>query len=128
MEVSLKFRVTARCNIYDTRNENSEPNKMDINFTLNKKLAENFIFRLGERNFMIGKDYKVNIRDTNGSPQIIIYTENKNIVVLNSNQLFEEILQGYNRLVALDKLNSIMEFDFDTAIEAQDLKFVEEEM
>lgn len=126
MDFSIMFKVTARCNIFDLNNQDAEPDKKDIVLTLNRSLAENFIYRCGQKNFSIGKDFKVTIGDDNSIE--INTTDNKHIIVLNTSQLFEQILDGYNRINMMKLLDSLLEFDFESAIAQQNIQFVEDEI
>lgn len=134
MEVVSKFKVTTRCNVFSAgvdENNISQKNRAKSDFTLllDSAKAKNFIFRNGEKHFMVG-DYKVSIMDYEGKTAIQMNNDKEDfkLIVLNTEQFLNDVLEGYTRLVAIEKLNSMFEFDFETAIEAQNLQFVEEEI
>ena len=137
MVITTKFKVTARCNVYEKDMNavgNSSYNeedfrKIDFTIALDEEKARNFIFRCGERYFTVG-EYRVAIRENgNHMPviQMVNSKDNTMLIIMNTEQFMNQVLEGYTRLVALHKINSMFEFDFDTAIEAQDLQFIEEE-
>ena len=134
MEVVSKFKVVARCDVFSSGvNENNIATKnrakSDFSLLLDSAKAKNFIFRNGEKHFMVGK-YKVSILEYEGKTviQMVSDEDDLKLIVRNSEQFLNDVLAGYTRLVALEKINSMFEFDFETAIEAQNLQFVEEEI
>ena len=73
--------------------------------------------------FLLNNQYKMVIKFNNMHELIgliIIDNENnKSYIVKNLSQLLYDVLDGYKRLVIMDKVSDIMEFDFKAGIDLQ---------
>ena len=122
MKIDQKFDVTFSVNKYPKldRSINYEGTlqdkveKVDIVLYLDEKTAGNFLFRFTMPTFKID-DYSVGISfDEYHRLKNIVLTKDDSIyVVTNKKKVISEIHEGYFRLIAMSKLNSILEFDFN---------------
>lgn len=110
MKMNMKFTVVARCRVYEDDKSYTE----DLEFTLDKNQAAMFLFRFCQNPFAIG-EYKIMLKENNGTLNAITFTDNerKRYIVTNMNQFISNIHEGYFRILAMDKISSIIEFDFD---------------
>lgn len=81
--------------------------KVDLEFELDEKMAANFLFRFTPSIFKL-EDYNVAI-----SKSIILTKDNYVYIVTNSLKLLSDIHEGYFRIITMNKINDIMEFDFN---------------
>lgn len=104
--------------------------KEDINFEFNKIEASNFLFKFSPYIFKY-KQYQVIFKyNEKGKLSSIILTDDDYIyIITNIIQFLTELHEGYFRLLTMEKVNSILEFDFNTEfIESDEIKdeFVDE--
>ena len=120
MKMNTTFTVIARgVDIY-----NAEALHEDIELTFNRRSCEKLLLRFVPCNcFLLNNQYKMVIKFNNMHELIgliIIDNENnKSYIVKNLSQLLYDVLDGYKRLVIMDKVSDIMEFDFKAGIELQ---------
>jgi len=88
--------------------------KLELEFDLDEKMAGNFLFKFSPSMFEMG-EYKVGIRFDQFFKMInIILTKDDNVyIVTNMVELLSKIHEGYFRIISMQKLNDIMEFDFN---------------
>ena len=113
MTLDMKFKVTARCKVYNrVTKENSHTE--DIELTLDKKQAMGMLIRFAPPYFMID-EFKVAFHSSDGNTidSIILIKGDENYIITNMNQFISEIHEGYFRLLSLEKFSSILEYDFD---------------
>lgn len=117
MKFDTSFTVNAICNIFDEDNQNIEEKGAKIDLKISKEQASNFLFRFAPPVFMV-EDYKVVLRfdNMNCLKAIVLMKNDKLYVIINTNQVISDIMEGYIRLRTSDKILSIMEFDFETAL------------
>ena len=124
MRMNTTFTVTARCNVYESNSreidDKSISYKQDIELHFNRDTAANFLFRFAPYAFNLD-GYKI-IFIMNGSTEvkgIELLKDNKVYVVLNVNQIFLDVHEGYYRIITCDKLDSILNFDFNETDESE---------
>ena len=66
-------------------------------------------------------DYKVILKNnmTGNFECIALFKDEYTYIVLNENQVIDDVIKGYNYLVAMDKVTDILDFDFNAALEFQ---------
>lgn len=126
MKFNFNFTVTARCTKIENRitTENnystteSIPEKIDIDLSFNEEDCENLLFKMTSYNFILN-GYKVLFKFGNmmNFQCIILCKDKDSYIVTNSNQLINDVLEGYIRLRSMQKISDIMEFDFNTALD-----------
>lgn len=104
--------------------------KEDINFEFNKIEASNFLFKFSPSIFKY-KQYQVIFKynEKGKLSSIILTDENYIYVITNLTHFLTELHEGYFRLLTMEKVNSILEFDFSTEfIESDEIEdeFVDE--
>lgn len=121
MKIDQRFKVTFKVNKYPKQDMSishegvlsDKVEKVDIELELDVKTAGCFLFKFYTSLFKIG-EYNVGMRyDECHRLKNIVFTKDDYIyIVYNMSQVLSEIHEGYFRLVAMGKFNSILEFDF----------------
>jgi hypothetical protein len=122
MKINQTFKVTFNTNKYPKQDASvvqegtiqDKVEKIDLEFELDEKMAGNFLFKFSPAMFKI-EDYNVGIRfDQFFKMKNIILTKDDDVyIVTNMVQLLSQIHEGYFRIISMQKLNDIMEFDFN---------------
>ena len=120
MKMNTTFTVIAR----GVDIHNTEALHEDIELTFDSPSREKLLLRFVPYNcFLLNNQYKMVIKFNNMHELIgliIIDNENnKSYIVKNLSQLLYDVLDGYKRLVIMDKVSDIMEFDFKAGIDLQ---------
>ena len=120
MKMNTTFNVIAR----GVDMHNTEGLHEDIELTFDRSSCEKLLLRFVPCNcFLLNNQYKMVIKFNNMHELIgliIIDNENnKSYIVKNLSQLLYDVLDGYKRLVIMDKVSDIMEFDFKAGIDLQ---------
>ena len=120
MKMNTTFTVIAR----GVDIHNTEALHEDIELTFDRSSCEKLLLRFIPYNcFLLNNQYKMVIKFNNMHELIgllIIDNENnKSYIVKNLSQLLYDVLDGYKRLVIMDKVSDIMEFDFKAGIDLQ---------
>ena len=120
MKMNTTFTVIAR----GVDMHNAEALHEDIELTFDRSSCEKLLLRFVPCNcFLLNNQYKMVIKFNNMHELIgliIIDNENnKSYIVKNLSQLLYDVLDGYKRLVIMDKVSDIMEFDFKAGIDLQ---------
>ncbi len=120
MRMNFIFTVIARCKKFDRNRSESDfvDEKEDIELSFDLEKAARFLFRFYSHAFNIG-EYKILFKTSeNGELQgISLFQGDYIYLVLNTNQVINDVLKGYNYLITMNKVVDIMEFDFDAAID-----------
>jgi hypothetical protein len=122
MKINSTFKVTFKVDKYLKTDPNiiqegilkDKVEKLELEFELDNKTAGNFLFRFCPSVFNLN-DYNVCIRyDKSFNLKNIILTKDNNIyIVTNTLELLSDIHEGYFRILTMNKINDIMEFDFN---------------
>ena len=120
MKMNTTFTVIAR----GVDMHNTEGLHEDIELTFDRSSCEKLLLRFVPCNcFLLNNQYKMVIKYNNMHELLgLIIIDNKNnksYIVKNLSQLLYDVLDGYKRLVIMDKVSDIMEFDFKTGIDLQ---------
>lgn len=138
MQINSTFKVTFNVNKYPKQDPSintegritDKMEKMELEFELDEKMAGNFLFKFSPSMFELG-DYKVGIRFDQFFKMInIILTKDDDVyIVTNMVELLSKIHEGYFRIISMQKLNDIMEFDFNLQEDYDDIheEFEDEE-
>ena len=132
MKMNVTFSVIARCKKFETGvdiTQNTQSEKVDIELNFDMERAMRFLFRFFEPGLMID-DYKVILKNnmTGKFECIALFKDEYTYIVLNENQVINDVIKGYNYLVAMNKVTDILDFDFNAALEfQQDNSEVEDE-
>ena len=120
MKIDMEFQVTVICK----KVENNKLTSFDkeIILDLDKSSAASFLFKFGSNIFGIEDQdgikwtviFRYNKVYGNFSGISFINNSNKEIYhVMNTNQLLSDISLGYYKTRTLDKIGSILDFDFE---------------
>ena len=138
MQINSTFKVTFNVNKYPKQDPSintegritDKMEKLELEFELDEKMAGNFLFKFSPSMFELG-DYKVGIRFDHFFKMInIILTKDDDVyIVTNMVELLSKIHEGYFRIISMQKLNDIMEFDFNLQEDYDDIheEFEDEE-
>lgn len=119
MTLQMKFTVIARCKVYE---EGKESYTEDLELTINQEQAMGILMRFSPSHFALG-DYKLSFHlDQYGATDgILLLKDDKKYIITNINQFISEVHEGYFRLLALDKFSSILEYDFSSTIDEENI-------
>jgi hypothetical protein len=121
MKIHSTFKVTFSLDKYPKEDINikqegvlfDKREKVNLEFELDEKLASNFLFKFTPSIFKL-EDYNVMFKYNNSKLQYIILTKDNFIYIANDTlKLLSDIHEGYFRLITMNKINDIMEFDFN---------------
>ena len=120
MKMNTTFNVIAR----GIDMHNTEALHEDIELTFDRSSCEKLLLRFVPCNcFLLNNQYKMVIKYNNMHELLgLIIIDNKNnksYIVKNLSQLLYNVLDGYKRLVIIDKVSDVMEFDFKAGIDLQ---------
>jgi hypothetical protein len=119
--MKAKMSITMRCNKYPvvkTEEESPDvkvdPVKVDLTFDIDEKTASCFLLRNQPTSFLCN-GFKVSI--SADASKLILLKDDFIYVVLNTDQVYNDILTAYNRLSFLMKMDTVLSFDFDAAVD-----------
>lgn len=120
--MKAKMSITMRCNKYPVIKTEEEtptkdpinPVKVDLTFDIDEKTAECFLLRNQPTSFLCS-GFKVMI--ATDAKKIVLLKDDFMYVTLNTNQVYNDILAAYNRLSFLMKMDAVLSFDFDAAVD-----------
>ena len=123
MKMNFLFSVIARCKRFEAGVDitpNTPSEKVDVELHFDMERAMRFLFRFFEPGLMID-DYKVILKSnmTGNFECIALFKDEYTYIVLNENQVINDVIKGYNYLVAMNKVTDILDFDFNAALEFQ---------
>lgn len=122
MKINSTFKVTFNLNKYQKADTSvnqegilqDKVEKVELEFELNKNDAGNFLFKFSPSIFNLN-GYAVGIKydDQNRLKNIILAKDNDVYLVTDIIKLLSDIHEGYFRILTMNKINDIMEFDFN---------------
>ena len=122
MKIEQSFGITFKTNKYPKIDKSinqdgvitDKVEKIDIELNLTETDAANFLFKFTPNGFKIG-EYNVLITfdGYHKLKNIVLNKEDYIYIVYNMNQVISQIHEGYFRLITMNKINSILEFDFN---------------
>ena len=123
MKMNFTFSVIARCKRFEAGVDitpNTPSEKVDVELHFDMEKAMRFLFRFFEPGLMID-DYKVILKNNMSGKfeYIALFKDEYTYIVLNENQVINDVIKGYNYLVAMNKVTDILDFDFNAALEFQ---------
>ena len=119
MEFNTTFSVIARCKKFRKDLENPELFETeDITLTFNSDTAGCMLFRFAPEFFKLN-EYNCGIKysDTHELIGISLVDDDYIYIVKNSNQIFQQVHDGYIRLNLIDKIMDVMDFDFKAGLD-----------
>ena len=130
MKMDLGFTVIANCisiEAIEKINDGSDYRSMEITLHFDIDTAKMFATKLGPNSFEIpvGEDYheaKIIFSRKSSDPDylaILLSVDRDMYIIKNPHQILRDVLEGYTKLITLDKIASIIDFDFDAGIELQ---------
>lgn len=129
MKLNLGFSVIANCVPLEPEECDIKSTEFTINFDI--ETAMMFVTKLGPSamDIEIGEDHlpaKIIFSRKATDPDyiaiLLVLEDNDTFIVKNPHQLIKDSLEGYVKLTTLDKISSIIDFDFDAGLEFQDQK------
>lgn len=122
MKINHKFKVTFNLDRYPKSNVainqegvlSDKVEKIDLEFEIDEKIASNFLFKFTPTIFKL-EDYSVMFKyDNNFKLKYIVLIKDDFIYIVNNTlKLLSDIHEGYFRILAMNKFNDILEFDFN---------------
>ena len=123
MKINQTFEIIFNVNKYpkEDRNINHEGilsdkvEKLELKFNLSEIQAAHFLFKFFPGYFRL-ENYQVGMIFDESShilKNIVLYLDDYVYIVTNTAQLLSKIHEGYFRLITMNKINDIMEFDFN---------------
>jgi hypothetical protein len=125
MDIKTTFSVIARCrkrNMLDDRdkfikisNKNiGDYTVEDIELTFDINSARKLLFKFTGRYLLLG-EYNIIMNQEDNNNYISIVDKDHNLyLVTNVNQLLNEVIAGYDNLVVLNKMIDILNYDYST--------------
>lgn len=118
--IKMKFPVEMRCNKYlvEKTDENDEGTKVDLTMNLDFETASMFLLRYMPYSFLCN-GFKVLLKfdEFNKLNGITLFKDKYIYIVLNTEQVLINIFKGLLKLGFFQKMDTIMEFDFDAAVD-----------
>ena len=122
MKINSTFKVSFTTDRYPKSNPsiNQEGNlkdkieKIDLEFELDDKTAGNFLFRFFPSMFKLN-GYNVCMRYDNSFKlkNVVLAKDDYVYIVSDTLKFLSDVHEGYFRLIAMNKVNDILEFDFN---------------
>ena len=114
MKMNTEFTTTMRLKTID---KDGQEIVKDEEFSINETEAENFLFCFTAKHFKVN-EYYVKIIYHEDHTLIYLEDEDKTTwIVMNRGQVFNDILNGYLMLRTMDKFSSIINFDYEAALD-----------
>ena len=134
MKMDVKFSVTALCNKYyreyvEKEMDSKVISSKEIVIPITPEIAANFIFRFAPSVFDLpDTEYRVQLKFNNMYvlKGICLLTDEFIYVVKNTNQVLSDIVEGYIRTRMLEKVSSMLEFDYERALLEQEGGVIDE--
>ena len=118
MQFNLSFNIPVKCNRYTRANKELLEKDIDIKLNINKEQASNIIFRFSPSIFNLGKyNAVIKVDEMNKLKMVLLDNEKDIYIVNNINEVMADVVEGYIRIRTTEKINNIMEFDFETSLE-----------
>lgn len=117
MKFDIAFEAVAICKKYDADINGETESLCTCNYTIvfDKNLAARFLLRLGPSVFELNNSKKTKVifkYDAMNNLIGLCFKEDDYLyIVMNVNQFFSEILEGFTRIRTCEKLMSVMELD-----------------
>ena len=121
MKINSTFKVTFNLDKYPKADTSinhdgvlkDKIEKVDLDFNIDLKMASNFIFKFTPSIFKL-EDYTVMYKYNNNILKYIVLSKDNYVYIVNNTmKLLSDIHEGYFRLLAMNKFNDILEFDFN---------------
>jgi len=130
MKINHTFCVTISANKYPKLDKSisyegtlkDKIEKVDIKLSLDERSAADFLFKFSPSIFILD-GYTIGMKyDKYHKLKNIVLTKDNNVyVVTNMIKLFSDIHEGYFRILTMNKINDIMEFDFNLEEDYDDI-------
>lgn len=128
MKLNLGFSVIANCVTLEQPDDNQNNLSSEILLHFDIETAMNFVARFGPDSIEleVGEDHldgKIVFSRKASDPDyiaILLLVDGETFIVKNPHQILRDTFEGYNKLVALSKISSIIDFDFDAGLEFQE--------
>lgn len=127
MKLNLGFSVIANCVPLEPEEHDTQSLEFILHFDI--ETAMMFATKLGPNaiDLEIGEDYlpgriifSRKATDPDYLAILLVLKDNDTFIVKNPHQLLKDVLEGYTKLVALNKISSIIDFDFEAGLEFQE--------
>lgn len=122
MRMNYSFSVIARCKKIAKGSNDGFEVKEDIALNFDTEKAEAFLFRFN--NGMMLDNYKVLFR-TNYDGKfegVALFQDEYIYIITNLNQVINDIIKGYKYLIIADKMNDILSYDFNAALDFSEVE------
>ena len=113
--LNINFEVKAICEKLDDSKE-----KLELALVFDLNSAEKFFSRFSNNSDITTADNKYKIKfnysaDGNIIGIILISDEYGSMIIINPKEVAIMVITGYNKVITLNKVNNMLDFDFETA-------------
>lgn len=122
MKMNLGFTVIANCSVAIDEIGQINHEKKEIELSFDIESAQKFIMRIGPDIFDLNDKIKIRFlrKDDVISTLLLIVKDDCSYIVTNHEQLLRDVHEGYLKIQALDKISTILDFDFEAGLEFQE--------
>ena len=127
MKLNLGFSVIANCVVLEPQ-DTKDKSSLEIPLHFDIESAMNFVARFGPDSIEleVGENHintgKVVFSRKASDPNyiaILLLVDDETYIIKNPHQILRDVFEGYNKLVTLNKISSIIDFDFDAGLDFQ---------
>lgn len=127
MKLNLGFSVIANCVPMEPEEYDTQSSEFILHFDI--ETAMMVATKLGPDaiDIKVGEDYLTGriifsrkISDPDHLAILLALKDNDIFIIKNPHQLLKDVLEGYTKLIALNKISSIIDFDFEAGLEFQE--------
>lgn len=122
MKLNLGFSVIARCIKCVAEEGHANEKPLDFELDFNIESAQNLLMRFGPDTIVLDTVILKFLRKAGNQDflGILLITEDEeSYFVGNHEQFLRDVHEGYMKITALDKISTILDFDFDAGLEFQ---------
>lgn len=122
MKLDLSFTVVARCSLTFKENGDVDTSDKDITLKFTMDSAENFLSRFSTMYIDLDDNIRIMfMNNTNGLSVrgILVMKDGESYLVKNHEQIIRDVREGFLKLHTLDKISTILDFDFEEGLSFQ---------
>ena len=110
MKINMTFNVSAICKVYSKSDTDKAADNKTLNIDMDAHTAINFLFKFAPYGFNMGEFKVLIVHDGYNNLQGISFHRDDDLyIVTNVNQFLSDILEGYERIIMMERLSNIVE-------------------
>lgn len=121
MKMNLGFTVIANCVTLNADSKDEINKEIELNFDIQR--ARMFATKLSPDSFHLEDLTEVRFcrkaTDPNYLAILLVVPDDDTYIVKNPHQLILDVLEGYIKLITLEKIGDIIDFDFEAGLDFQ---------